>query len=60
MKLRRDDGELDIEAFEHAVDTVFLAQEILFGFSSYPTPGIEQNAKDYRQLGSATRTSARC
>ncbi len=51
MKLRRDDGELDIEAFEHAVDTVFLAQEILVGFSSYPTPEIEQNAKDYRQLG---------
>ena len=51
MKFRREDGELDIEAFEHAVDTVFLAQEILVGFSSYPTPEIEQNAKDYRQLG---------
>jgi ribonucleoside-diphosphate reductase alpha chain len=51
MKFRREDGELDIEAFEHAVDTVFLAQEILVGFSSYPTPEIDQNAKDYRQLG---------
>jgi ribonucleoside-diphosphate reductase alpha chain len=51
MKFRREDGELDIEAFEHAVDTIFLAQEILVGFSSYPTPEIEQNAKDYRQLG---------
>jgi ribonucleoside-diphosphate reductase alpha chain len=51
MKFRREDGELDVEAFEHAVDTVFLAQEILVGFSSYPTPEIEQNAKDYRQLG---------
>jgi ribonucleoside-diphosphate reductase alpha chain len=51
MKFRREDGEFDIEAFEHAVDTVFLAQEILVGFSSYPTPEIEQNAKDYRQLG---------
>jgi ribonucleoside-diphosphate reductase alpha chain len=51
MKFRREDGELDIEAFEHAADTVFLAQEILVGFSSYPTPEIEQNAKDYRQLG---------
>jgi ribonucleoside-diphosphate reductase alpha chain len=51
MKFRREDGELDIEAFEHAADAIFLAQEILVGFSSYPTPEIEQNAKDYRQLG---------
>ena len=51
MKFRREDGEFDVEAFEHAADTVFLAQEILVGFSSYPTPEIEQNAKDYRQLG---------
>ena len=51
MKFRREDGELDVEAYEHAVDTVFLAQEILVGYSSYPTPEIEQNAKAYRQLG---------
>src|SRR3954463_6454217 len=51
MKFRREDGELDVEAFEHAIDTVFLAQEIIVGFSSYPTPEIGQNARDYRQLG---------
>ena len=51
MKFRREDGELDVEAFEHAVDVVFLAQEILVGYSSYPTPEIEANAKAYRQLG---------
>ncbi|HSK15838.1 MAG TPA: adenosylcobalamin-dependent ribonucleoside-diphosphate reductase [Gaiellaceae bacterium] len=51
MKFRREDGELDVEAFEHTVDTVFLAQEILVGYSSYPTPEIELNAKAYRQLG---------
>src|SRR6266576_69389 len=51
MKFRREDGELDVEAFEHAVDTVFLAQEIAVGYSSYPTPEIERNAKAYRQLG---------
>src|SRR3989449_777628 len=51
MKFRREDGELDVEAFEHAVDVVFLAQEILVGNSSYPTPEIEKNAKAYRQLG---------
>src|SRR5947208_2425100 len=51
MKFRRDDGELDVEAFSHACDVVFLAQEILVGNSSYPTPEIEKNAKAYRQLG---------
>jgi ribonucleoside-diphosphate reductase alpha chain len=51
MKFRREDGELDVEAFTHAVDVVFLAQEILVGNSSYPTQEIEKNAKAYRQLG---------
>src|SRR2546421_333467 len=51
LKFRREDGELDVEAFEHAVDVVFLAQEIAVGYSSYPTPEIERNAKAYRQLG---------
>jgi ribonucleoside-diphosphate reductase alpha chain len=51
MKFRREDGELDVEAFTHAVDVMFLAQEIAVGNSSYPTPEIEANAKAYRQLG---------
>ncbi|MDX6451083.1 MAG: ribonucleoside-diphosphate reductase alpha chain [Gaiellaceae bacterium] len=51
MKFRREDGELDVEAFEHACDVIFLAQEIMVGNSSYPTPEIEKNAKAYRQLG---------
>jgi ribonucleoside-diphosphate reductase alpha chain len=51
LKFRREDGELDVEAFAHAVDVVFLAQEIAVGYSSYPTPAIERNAKAFRQLG---------
>src|SRR5256884_6115592 len=51
MKFRREDGELDVEALAHAVDTIFLAQEILVGYSSYPTAEIEQNARAFRQLG---------
>jgi ribonucleoside-diphosphate reductase alpha chain len=51
MKFRREDGELDVEAYAHACDVMFLAQEILVGYSSYPTPEIEVNAKSYRQLG---------
>ncbi|MCP9484424.1 MAG: vitamin B12-dependent ribonucleotide reductase [Gaiellaceae bacterium MAG52_C11] len=51
MKFRREDGEFDVEAFSHAVDTMFLAQEICVGYSSYPTAEIDANAKAYRQLG---------
>nr|MBA3244679.1 vitamin B12-dependent ribonucleotide reductase [Actinomycetota bacterium] len=51
MKFRREDGEFDVQAFSHAVDTMFLAQEICVGYSSYPTPQIDANAKAYRQLG---------
>ena len=51
MKFRREDGEFDVDAFEHAVDVVFLAQEIAVGYSSYPTPEIGRNAKAFRQLG---------
>src|SRR5258705_316802 len=51
MKFRREDGELDVEAFSHAADVMFLAQEVAVGNSSYPTPEIERNAKAFRQLG---------
>jgi ribonucleoside-diphosphate reductase alpha chain len=51
MKFRRPDGSFDVEDFEHAVDIVFLAQEIVVGFSSYPTEGITENANKFRQLG---------
>jgi ribonucleoside-diphosphate reductase alpha chain len=51
MKFRREDGSFDSAEFEHAVDIVFLAQEIVVGFSSYPTEGITENAKRFRQLG---------
>jgi ribonucleoside-diphosphate reductase alpha chain len=51
MKFRREDGSFDIEDFEHAIDVVFLAQEIVVGFSSYPTEEIGANANAFRQLG---------
>ncbi len=51
MKFRREDGTFEVEEFEHAVDIVFLAQEIIVGFSSYPTEGIGANAVAFRQLG---------
>jgi ribonucleoside-diphosphate reductase alpha chain len=51
MKFRRPDGTLDVEAFKHVVDVVFLAQEIVVSPSSYPTEQIAENARAFRQLG---------
>jgi ribonucleoside-diphosphate reductase alpha chain len=51
MKFRRPDGSFDVDAFEHTVDIVFLAQEIIVGPSSYPTEEIGLNARAFRQLG---------
>src|SRR3954453_17938765 len=51
MKFRRPDGSFDVERFEHAVDIVFLAQEIIVGPASYPTEEIAVNARAFRQLG---------
>src|SRR5215212_7511074 len=51
MKFRRPDGTLDVKRFNHAIDIVFLAQEIVVGPSSYPTEEIARNARAFRQLG---------
>jgi ribonucleoside-diphosphate reductase alpha chain len=51
MKFRRPDGTLDVASFEHAVDIMLLAQEIIVGPSSYPTEEIGVNARAFRQLG---------
>jgi ribonucleoside-diphosphate reductase alpha chain len=51
MKFRRADGSFDVESFEHAVDVMILAQEIVVGPSSYPTEEIGKNARAFRQLG---------
>jgi ribonucleoside-diphosphate reductase alpha chain len=51
MKFRRADGTLDVASFEHTVDIMLLAQEIIVGPSSYPTEEIGVNARAFRQLG---------
>jgi ribonucleoside-diphosphate reductase alpha chain len=51
MKFRRADGTLDVASFEHAVDVMLLAQEIVVSPSSYPTEEIGANARAFRQLG---------
>ncbi len=51
MKFRNPDGTFDVAEFSHAVDVVFLAQEIIVGPSSYPTEEIGANARAFRQIG---------
>jgi ribonucleoside-diphosphate reductase alpha chain len=51
LKYLNDDGTFDIESYVHTVEVVFTAQEILVGYSDYPTKNIGKNAKAYRELG---------
>jgi ribonucleoside-diphosphate reductase alpha chain len=46
-----DDFSFDIESFKHTVEVIFTAQEILVGYSEYPTENITKNAKAFRELG---------
>ncbi len=51
LKYLKDDNTFDIDAFKHTVELIFTAQEILVGYSSYPTDSIAKNARAYRELG---------
>jgi ribonucleoside-diphosphate reductase alpha chain len=51
LKFIGEDGSFDIVGYRHAARTMFIAQEILVDFSSYPTKNIAQNSHDYRPLG---------
>ncbi len=46
-----DAGRFDVQAYKRAVEIVFTAQEIIVGYSSYPTESIARNALDFRELG---------
>lgn len=50
-KFIRADNSFDVEAYRQAIRILFMAQEILVGFSSYPTLQIARNSHDYRPLG---------
>jgi ribonucleoside-diphosphate reductase alpha chain len=51
MKFVDAEDTFDIEAYKHAVEVMFLAQEISVGFASYPTTAIAENTHKMRQLG---------
>ena len=51
MKFVGPDGQFDVEAFRHAVDTMIVAQEIIVDNASYPTQRIGENSHNFRPLG---------
>jgi ribonucleoside-diphosphate reductase alpha chain len=51
LKYLNEDASFDIESFKHTVELMYTAQEILVGYSEYPTKNITKNAKAYRELG---------
>ena len=51
LKFLKEDNTFDIKAFIHTTELIFTAQEILVGYSEYPTESIGKNAKAYRELG---------
>ncbi len=51
LRFVKEDGEFDVQAYQHACEITILAQEIIVDNSSYPTAKIAQNSHDYRPLG---------
>ncbi len=51
LRYLNDDGSFDVEAYEHTVEVMFTAQEILVGNADYPTEKIAENSRKFRQLG---------
>jgi len=51
LKYLKDDDTFDIKAFVHTIELIFTAQEILVGYSEYPTESIGKTARAYRELG---------
>src|SRR5487761_1330387 len=51
MKFLGSNGQFDVEAYRHAVDTMTIAMEIIVDAAGYPTEQISKNSHDYRPLG---------
>jgi len=51
LKFLRDNGSVDVKSFEHVIDVMITAQEILVDGASYPTPLMQANSSRHRTLG---------
>ena len=59
MKFVGPDGQFDVEAFRHAVDTMIMAQEIIVDNASYPTEKIARELARFPSAGPGLRQSGR-
>ena len=51
MRFVGPDGQFNVEAYRHAIDTMITAMEIIVENASYPTGRIAQNSRNFRPLG---------
>ena len=51
LRFLNKDGSFRLREFLWVVEVMITAQEILVGYSEYPTKKITENARNYRQLG---------
>jgi ribonucleoside-diphosphate reductase alpha chain len=51
LKYLGEEKDFDVEAYMHTIEVMFTAQEILVGRADYPTPGIGETSRQFRQLG---------
>ncbi len=51
LGFQRSDGVFDVDGFRHAVNIIFLAQEIIVDNGSYPTNPIQVRSYEFRPLG---------
>ncbi len=51
LRFMDEDGYFDVEAFEHSAKIVVTAQDILVGFSDYPTEHIAEMTAQARDIG---------
>ncbi len=51
LKFLNIDESFDVDGFRHAIEVLFTGQEILVGRADYPTEGIADTSRRFRQLG---------
>lgn len=51
LKFKKADGTFDVPLFQHVVRLLIVAMDIIVEISSYPTPEITNNSKNFRPLG---------
>ena len=51
MKFQTEEGRVDVDRLQRAIDVCFTGQEIIVSNASYPTPAIAKNSEALRPLG---------